>query len=145
MHFKKYQPKRLIQRLATQVSHSVQEAIEQLDQLPTPSILQATQLKQVAYHVLHQPIVFNHQSVDVACSELDTQQCAQSPWFGPVNKRLTGLNEKTIFTPLNAHELKQRYLANRWHTKLNYFTQHGEQAINQVNQKIKQLNDRRYG
>lgn len=69
------------------------------------------------------------------CSDL----CAQSPWFGSTEKRLTGLNSAALFVPLSANQLAEKYPANTWQHQLEQINKQATLVKERLQRKIDRM------
>ena len=69
------------------------------------------------------------------CSDL----CAQSPWFGSEEKRLTGLGSAALFIPVSAESLAKKHQPFTVHQQLERVTHHTELLKEQLQRKIDRL------
>ncbi len=69
------------------------------------------------------------------CSDL----CAQSPWFGSEEKRLTGLGSAALFIPVSAASLAKKHQPFTVHQQLERVTHHTELLKEQLQRKIDRL------
>ena len=69
------------------------------------------------------------------CSEL----CAQSPWFGSEEKRLTGLGSAAMFIPVSAASLAKKHQPYTVQQRFERMTQHTELLKEQLQRKIDRL------
>ena len=69
------------------------------------------------------------------CSDL----CAQSPWFGSEEKRLTGLGSATLFIPVSADSLAHKHQPFTVQQQLDRISQHTELVKEQLQRKFDRL------
>ncbi len=65
--------------------------------------------------------------------------CAQSPWFGSSDKRLTGLGSASMFVPVNAASLAQKHQPFTVQQQLQRITQHSDLFKEQLQRKIDRM------
>lgn len=65
--------------------------------------------------------------------------CAQSPWFGSEEKRLTGLGSAALFIPVSAASLAKKHQPFTVHQQLERVTHHTELLKEQLQRKIDRL------
>jgi hypothetical protein len=71
--------------------------------------------------------------------QLCTSLCAQSPWFGSTEKRLTGLGSASLFMPVTASSLAQKHQPFTVQQQLERMGQHTELLREQLQRKIDRL------
>ncbi|RYY80601.1 MAG: hypothetical protein EOO69_01520 [Moraxellaceae bacterium] len=71
--------------------------------------------------------------------QLCTSLCAQSPWFGSTEKRLTGLGAASLYMPATASSLAQKHQPFTVQQQLQRVGQHTELLREQLQRKIDRL------